>query len=97
MILSTKHQSMIQLNLFMVQSKSIFIVFLDSSIITCVSSSGTISLSRCQLFEAGCHPNTLHLRDESCKGSLQDGRRVFHFNNDDQLCGTVLKVRLQRI
>ncbi|KAK2820377.1 hypothetical protein Q5P01_023336 [Channa striata] len=62
----------------------------DSSI-TCVSSSGTISLSRCQLFEAGFHPNALHLRDKSCKGTLQEGRLVFHFNNDDQLCGTVLK------
>ncbi|XP_067432556.1 alpha-tectorin-like [Thunnus thynnus] len=62
----------------------------DSSI-TCVSSSGTISLSRCKLFEAGFHPQTLHLLDDSCKGTLQDGRLVFHFNNDDQLCGTVLK------
>ncbi|RVE59517.1 hypothetical protein OJAV_G00189290 [Oryzias javanicus] len=61
----------------------------DSSI-TCVSSSGTLSLSRCQLFEAGFPLSALHLRDDSCKGTLQDGRLVFHFNNDDQLCGTVL-------
>ena len=66
--------------------------FLDSAI-TCVSSSSTISLSRCQLFEAGFHPGALHLRDDSCKGTLQDGRLVFHFNNDDLLCGTVLRVR----
>ncbi|XP_044035416.1 IgGFc-binding protein [Siniperca chuatsi] len=62
----------------------------DSSI-TCVSSSGTMSLSRCQLFEAGFHSSALHLRDESCNGTLQDGRLVFHFNNEDQLCGTALR------
>ncbi|XP_042370403.1 pancreatic secretory granule membrane major glycoprotein GP2-like, partial [Plectropomus leopardus] len=59
--------------------------------ITCVSSSGTMSVSRCQLFEAGFHSSALHLRDASCKGTLQDGRLVFNFNNDDQLCGTVLR------
>ncbi|XP_059181151.1 IgGFc-binding protein-like [Centropristis striata] len=62
----------------------------DSSI-TCANSSGTLSLSRCQLFEAGFHPSALHLRDDSCNGTIQDGRLVFHFNNDDQLCGTVLR------
>ncbi|XP_059181102.1 alpha-tectorin-like [Centropristis striata] len=62
----------------------------DSSI-TCVSSSGTMSVSRCQLFEAGFHSSTLHLRDDSCNGTIQDGRLVFHFNNGDQLCGTVLR------
>uniref|UniRef100_A0AAV2LBT4 ZP domain-containing protein n=1 Tax=Knipowitschia caucasica TaxID=637954 RepID=A0AAV2LBT4_KNICA len=62
----------------------------DSSI-TCVSSSGTLSLSRCLLFEAGYDPSALHLRDESCKGSLQSGRLEFHFNNDTQLCGTTLR------
>ncbi|XP_042364316.1 alpha-tectorin-like [Plectropomus leopardus] len=62
----------------------------DSSI-TCVSSSGTMSVSRCQLFEAGFPSSALHLRDDTCKGTVQDGRLVFHFNNDDQLCGTVLR------
>ncbi|XP_037836867.1 alpha-tectorin [Kryptolebias marmoratus] len=62
----------------------------DSSI-TCVSSSGTMSLSHCQLFEAGFPSSSLHLRDGSCNGTIQDGRLVFHFNNDDQLCGTVLR------
>ncbi|XP_071318954.1 alpha-tectorin-like [Trachinotus anak] len=62
----------------------------DSSI-TCESSSGTMSVSRCQLFEAGFHSSALHLQDDSCKGTLQDGRLVFHFDNDDQLCGTALK------
>ncbi|KAE8284015.1 IgGFc-binding protein Fcgamma-binding protein antigen [Larimichthys crocea] len=62
----------------------------DSSI-TCVSSSATISVSRCQLFEAGFHLSALHLRDDSCNGTLQDGRLFFHFNNDDRLCGTILR------
>ncbi|KAM9425858.1 IgGFc-binding protein-like [Pholidichthys leucotaenia] len=61
------------------------------STITCVSSSGTISLSRCQLFEDGFHSSVLHLQDESCIGTTEDGRLVFHFNNDDQLCGTTLR------
>ncbi|XP_035525457.1 alpha-tectorin-like [Morone saxatilis] len=62
----------------------------DSSI-TCASSSGTMSVSRCQLFEAGFHSSALHLREDSCNGTLQDGRLVFHFNNDDHLCGTALR------
>ncbi|KAF6732048.1 Alpha-tectorin, partial [Oryzias melastigma] len=62
----------------------------DSSI-TCASSSGTLSLSRCQLFEAGFPFSALHLRNDSCKGTLQDGRLVFHFNNDDHPCGTVFR------
>lgn len=69
-----------------------YLSFIDSSI-TCISSSGTMSLSRCQLFEAGFHPSALHLREDSCNGTVQDGRLVFHFNNDDQLCGTVLRVQ----
>lgn len=67
--------------------------FIDSSI-TCVSSEGTLSLSRCQVFEAGFHPGALHLLEDSCNGTIQDGRLVFHFNNDDQLCGTVLRVHV---
>ncbi|XP_047466074.1 alpha-tectorin-like [Mugil cephalus] len=62
----------------------------DSSI-SCVSSSGTMSVSRCQLFEAGFHSSVLHLRDDSCKGTLDDGRLVFQFDNEDQLCGTTLR------
>ncbi|CAB1437969.1 unnamed protein product [Pleuronectes platessa] len=52
----------------------------DSSI-SCVSSSGTMSVSRCQLFEAGFHSDALHLREDSCKGALQNGRLVFDFDN----------------
>ncbi|XP_059181103.1 alpha-tectorin-like [Centropristis striata] len=62
----------------------------DSSI-TCVSSTATMSVSRCQLFEAGFHPAALHLRDDSCNGTIQDGRLVFNFNNDNHLCGTLLR------
>ncbi|XP_061564377.1 alpha-tectorin-like isoform X2 [Cololabis saira] len=61
----------------------------DSSI-SCESSAGNMSLSRCQLFEAGFQSDVLHLRDDSCKGTIQDGRVVFHFDNDENLCGTVL-------
>ncbi|XP_041830785.1 alpha-tectorin-like isoform X2 [Melanotaenia boesemani] len=60
------------------------------STITCESSAGAMSVSRCQLFEAGFHSNALHLRDETCNGTVQNGRLVFHFDNDEQLCGTVL-------
>ncbi|XP_047233615.1 alpha-tectorin-like isoform X7 [Girardinichthys multiradiatus] len=62
----------------------------DSNII-CSSSSGTMSVSRCQLFEAGFHSSALHLQDDSCNGTLQDGRLVFHFDNDNHLCGTALQ------
>ncbi|RVE59521.1 hypothetical protein OJAV_G00189330 [Oryzias javanicus] len=62
----------------------------DSSI-TCRNSSGTMSVSRCQLFEAGFPSSALHLCDSSCKGTVQDGKLVFHFDNNDHLCGTVLR------
>ncbi|XP_035997685.1 alpha-tectorin [Fundulus heteroclitus] len=62
----------------------------DSNI-TCSSSSGIMSISRCQLFEAGFHSSALHLQDESCNGTIQDGRLVFHFDNDNHLCGTTLR------
>uniref|UniRef100_A0A3B5L2G0 ZP domain-containing protein n=1 Tax=Xiphophorus couchianus TaxID=32473 RepID=A0A3B5L2G0_9TELE len=44
-----------------------------------------MSVSRCQLFEAGFHTSALHLHDSSCNGTLQDGRLIFHFDNDDHL------------
>ncbi|XP_076864069.1 uncharacterized protein LOC143516405 [Brachyhypopomus gauderio] len=56
----------------------------------CDGSSGTMSLSRCQLFEAGFSVHTLHLSDPSCRGTVQNGRLVFHFDNDDHICGTNL-------
>uniref|UniRef100_A0A3B3IP88 Uncharacterized protein n=1 Tax=Oryzias latipes TaxID=8090 RepID=A0A3B3IP88_ORYLA len=62
----------------------------DSSI-TCENSSGTMSVSRCQLFEAGFHSSALHLKDSSCNGTVQNGRLVFHFDNEGHLCGTVLR------
>ncbi|XP_024242959.2 alpha-tectorin isoform X1 [Oncorhynchus tshawytscha] len=60
------------------------------SVTSCSSSSGIMSLSRCQLFEAGFPPHALHLTDSTCNGSVRDGRLEFHFDNDNQLCGTSL-------
>ncbi|XP_048869418.1 alpha-tectorin-like [Brienomyrus brachyistius] len=57
---------------------------------TCFSSSGTMSLSRCQLFEAGFPANILHLNDINCTAILQDGRLVFQFDNDGNKCGTII-------
>ncbi|KAA0724935.1 Alpha-tectorin Precursor [Triplophysa tibetana] len=57
---------------------------------TCENSSGSISLSRCQLFEAGFSAHVLHLNDRSCRGIIQNGRVQFHFNNNDHICGTNL-------
>ncbi|KAL7826710.1 hypothetical protein AOLI_G00319190 [Acnodon oligacanthus] len=52
-----------------------------------------MSLSSCQLFEAGFPANVLHLNDPSCNGTLQNGKLVFHFDNDDHICGTNLMVK----
>uniref|UniRef100_A0A671RZW8 Zgc:153932 n=1 Tax=Sinocyclocheilus anshuiensis TaxID=1608454 RepID=A0A671RZW8_9TELE len=57
---------------------------------TCESSSGSMSVSRCQLFEAGFPADVLHLNDPSCKGTVQNGRVEFHFDNDEHICGTNL-------
>ncbi|XP_041941221.1 alpha-tectorin-like isoform X1 [Alosa sapidissima] len=57
----------------------------------CSSSTGTMSLSRCQLFEAGFSSDTLRLNDPSCNGTLQDGRVEFLFDNDNHVCGTSLR------
>ncbi|KAG9267600.1 alpha-tectorin-like [Astyanax mexicanus] len=57
----------------------------------CESSKGTLSLSRCQLFEAGFPAEYLHLRDHRCRGKIQDDMVVFHFDNDQNVCGTNLK------
>ncbi|XP_057183358.1 uromodulin-like [Triplophysa rosa] len=59
------------------------------SVEICESSSGFFSLSRCQLFEDGFSTEVLHLRDPSCKGTVQDGRVEFRFDNNN-LCGTNL-------
>ncbi|KAM9434734.1 alpha-tectorin [Clarias gariepinus] len=60
------------------------------SIETCESSSGNMSLSRCQLFEAGFSSSSIHLNDPNCNGTVHDGRVVFHFDNDNHICGTNL-------
>ncbi|XP_036429104.1 alpha-tectorin-like [Colossoma macropomum] len=57
----------------------------------CESSSGSLSLSRCQLFEAGYPAELLHLNDDRCKGKIQGDQVVFGFDNDDNICGTILK------
>ncbi|XP_073693965.1 pancreatic secretory granule membrane major glycoprotein GP2 [Garra rufa] len=57
---------------------------------SCASSNGSMSLSRCQLFDSGFRPENLHLNDPSCKGTLENGRLVFHFDNEDYRCGTTL-------
>ncbi|XP_026087546.1 pancreatic secretory granule membrane major glycoprotein GP2-like [Carassius auratus] len=54
----------------------------------CESSSGSISLSRCQLFEAGFPADNLHLNDPNCKGTVWNGRVEFYFDNNDHICGT---------
>ncbi|XP_052429457.1 deleted in malignant brain tumors 1 protein-like, partial [Carassius gibelio] len=54
----------------------------------CESSSGSISLSRCQLFEAGFPADILHLNDPNCKGTVWNGRVEFYFDNNDHICGT---------
>ncbi|XP_052427567.1 pancreatic secretory granule membrane major glycoprotein GP2-like [Carassius gibelio] len=57
---------------------------------TCESSSGSMSLSRCQLFEAGFPSDILHLNDPSCRGTVQNGRVEFYFDNNEHICGTNL-------
>nr|XP_055031170.1 uncharacterized protein LOC129420326 isoform X2 [Misgurnus anguillicaudatus] len=57
---------------------------------TCESSTGNISISRCQLFEAGFSAHALHLNDPSCRGIIQNGRVEFSFDNNGHTCGTNL-------
>ncbi|CAM4711688.1 unnamed protein product [Leuciscus chuanchicus] len=57
---------------------------------TCESSSGSMSLSRCQLFEAGFPSDILHLNDPNCRGTVRNGRVEFYFDNNDHICGTSL-------
>ncbi|XP_066518706.1 uromodulin-like [Hoplias malabaricus] len=57
----------------------------------CESISGSLSLSRCQLFEAGYPAYTLHLNDRDCKGEVSGGRVEFNFNVEKEDCGTELK------
>ncbi|XP_067235890.1 uncharacterized protein [Chanodichthys erythropterus] len=56
----------------------------------CESSCGSMSLSRCLLFEAGFSTDNLHLNDPSCKGTVRNGRVEFYFDNNDHICGTNL-------
>ncbi|KAL1249536.1 hypothetical protein QQF64_020541 [Cirrhinus molitorella] len=56
----------------------------------CASSTGTMSLSRCQLFESDFPLEILHLNDKNCTGTLENGRVQFHFDNEGHVCGTTL-------
>ncbi|XP_047673815.1 alpha-tectorin-like [Tachysurus fulvidraco] len=58
---------------------------------TCSGSTGSLSLSRCQLFEAGYFADALHLNDQTCKGEIQNNRLVFKFDSNASMCGTTLK------
>ncbi|XP_067219980.1 uncharacterized protein [Chanodichthys erythropterus] len=57
---------------------------------TCESSSSSMSVSRCQLFEAGFSADILHLNDPSCRGTVRNGRVEFHFDNNEHICGANL-------
>uniref|UniRef100_A0A672NUD5 Si:dkey-239b22.2 n=1 Tax=Sinocyclocheilus grahami TaxID=75366 RepID=A0A672NUD5_SINGR len=57
---------------------------------TCESSSGSMSLSRCQLFEAGFPSDILHLNDPSCRGTVWNDRVESYFDNNEHICGTNL-------
>lgn len=57
---------------------------------TCENSHGSISLSRCQLFDAGFPSDILHLDDPSCRGTVRDGQVEFYFDNNEHICGTSL-------
>uniref|UniRef100_A0A3B4D6V8 ZP domain-containing protein n=1 Tax=Pygocentrus nattereri TaxID=42514 RepID=A0A3B4D6V8_PYGNA len=48
------------------------------------------SRETCESSSAGFPANVLHLSDPSCRGTVQNGRLVFHFDNDDHICGTNL-------
>ncbi|ROL48213.1 Pancreatic secretory granule membrane major glycoprotein GP2 [Anabarilius grahami] len=49
-----------------------------------------VSIENEKLFESGFPPETLHLNDPSCQGTLEDGRLVFQFDNEGHICGTIL-------
>ncbi|XP_053541408.1 pancreatic secretory granule membrane major glycoprotein GP2 isoform X5 [Ictalurus punctatus] len=58
---------------------------------TCSGSTGSLSLSRCELFEDGYSADNLHMNDQNCKGELQDNRLVFSFDSNFNMCGTTLE------
>ncbi|KAM9462841.1 pancreatic secretory granule membrane major glycoprotein GP2-like [Clarias gariepinus] len=58
---------------------------------TCSGGAGSLSLSRCQLFEQGYSADVLHLNNRACGGELQHDRLVFSFDSNAHLCGTTLE------
>uniref|UniRef100_A0A9J7ZH64 ZP domain-containing protein n=1 Tax=Cyprinus carpio carpio TaxID=630221 RepID=A0A9J7ZH64_CYPCA len=69
---------------------------------TCESSSGSMSVSRCQLFEAGFSADVLHLNDPNCKGTVRNGRYYFcgsqangtHFIYSNFILGTPSSIKI---
>ncbi|KAL7869989.1 hypothetical protein AOLI_G00139770 [Acnodon oligacanthus] len=57
---------------------------------SCVGTTRSVSVSRCQLFEAGFPAEVLHLNDPSCRGLAQNGRVTFRLDNST--CGSILEV-----
>ncbi|KAG2471419.1 TECTA protein, partial [Polypterus senegalus] len=57
---------------------------------TCQGASGSLSLSRCLLFEDGLVARDLHMNDPSCVGTIVNGRVEFNFNSLGNQCGTTL-------
>ncbi|KAL7870024.1 hypothetical protein AOLI_G00140120 [Acnodon oligacanthus] len=58
---------------------------------SCSGSIFELSLSRCQLFEAGLNITSLHLNDPSCTGVILRDRVFFYFDHDEQVCGTTIQ------
>ncbi|XP_066522189.1 pancreatic secretory granule membrane major glycoprotein GP2-like [Hoplias malabaricus] len=59
--------------------------------LTCLSTSGSLSLSRCELFEAGFDVSILHLNNPNCTGTVQNGLVVFEYDIDQNPCGTYVQ------
>uniref|UniRef100_A0A8C4T620 Alpha-tectorin-like n=1 Tax=Erpetoichthys calabaricus TaxID=27687 RepID=A0A8C4T620_ERPCA len=57
---------------------------------TCQGGSGSLSLSRCLLFEDGLVARDLHMNDPNCTGAIVDGRVEFNFDSLGNQCGTTL-------
>ncbi|XP_034534387.1 uncharacterized protein LOC117808825 [Notolabrus celidotus] len=57
---------------------------------TCDKNKASASLINCLLREKGIDYTTLHLTDDTCKGTLDDGIVTFEFSSD-KMCGAVIK------
>lgn len=59
-----------------------------------MAQNGSVSLARCQVVAAGYSLTELHLRDPNCKGEVKEGRVVFRFDSDQNMCGGDLEVQM---